>query len=126
VSRVLIALFLIASVSAAEGESPEANYVRAEKPLCAFHYTEKLETRALSVLQLELGSKGARFYDASNPVVTICHKKATLMFGGTLMPEGHHLLDPPHVYIDVDVCSHHILAVDHDDGMTVRDQSPCA
>ena len=129
-SRAFVAVFLIALIGVAQGSSlrdAEANYIRAEKPLCKFHYTENLETRVLSVLQLELGSQGARFYDASNPVVTICRKKATLMFGGTLMPNGRHLLDPPHIYIDVDVCSHRLLAIDHDDGMTVdMEAKPCA
>jgi len=128
--RGFIAILLIACIGVAEAKSlkdAETNYIRAEKPLCKFHYTENLETRALSVLQLELGSRGARFYDASNPVVTICRKKATLMFSGTLMPDGHYLLDPPHIYIDVDVCSHRFLAIDRDDGMTVdSDAKPCA
>ncbi len=104
----------------------DSNYIRVEKPLCKFHYDEELETQALSVLQLKLTSDGARFYDASKPIVTICRKKAILMFSGTLQPEGHYLLDPSNIYIDVEICSHRILTVDHDDGMTVSDTSPCA
>lgn len=127
--RTLVAILIASSVGVANGRSlkdAEANYIRGEKPLCKFRYDEKLETRALSVLQLELGSEGARFYNATNPVVTICRKKAILMFGGYLMPEGRSLLDPPHIFIDVDICSHRILAVDHDNGITVTNDPPCA
>ena len=127
--RALVAILIACSVSVAYGRSlkdAEADYIQGEKPLCKFHYDEKLETRALSVLQLELGSEGARFYNASDPVVTICRKKAILIFGGNLMPEGRSLLDPPHIFIDVDICSHRILAVDHDNGITVTNDPPCA
>jgi hypothetical protein len=97
----------------------------AQRPRCAFRYDEKLETRALSILQSELSSSGARFYDGSRPVITVCRSKATLMFSGTKRDNDRYLLDPPHIFVDVDVCSHRILAVDRDDGMTVSDEPPC-
>jgi hypothetical protein len=102
-----------------------ASYILAQKPRCLFRYDEKLETRVLSVLQHELSSSGARFYDASRPIVTVCRSKATLMFSGTKRDNGHELLDPSNIFIDVDVCSHRILTIDHDNGTTVVDTPPC-
>jgi hypothetical protein len=127
--RISLTATLLATVLAglATGAPPkETIYIHAEKSRCKFHYDEKLETRALSALQLELTSNGARYYDASRPIITICHNKATLMFSGINDVKGRELLDPSHIYIDVDICSHHILAVDRDDGMTVTNDPPCA
>jgi hypothetical protein len=110
----------------ARAEQPSKPYYGVvEKPRCRFRYDEKLETRTLSILQRELSASGARFYDPRRPIVAVCRSKATLMFSGTKRDNGHYLLDPPHIFVDVDVCSHRILTVDRDDGMTVSDEPPC-
>jgi hypothetical protein len=127
--RALLAapIFAVCFSVLAQGASlPDSYYIHEQKPLCKFQYDEKLETVSLQILQQQLTSDGAHFYDGSKPIVTVCRKKAILMFGGTLMPEGRHLLDPPHIFIDVDVCSHQILAVDRDDGISVTNDPPCA
>jgi|tagenome__1003787_1003787.scaffolds.fasta_scaffold20981456_5 hypothetical protein len=125
-----LAVGLAANSAASHAASPHsadngAVYIVAQKPRCAFRYDEKLETRVLSLLQHQLSSEGARFYDPKRPIVTVCRSKASLMFSGDLEPDGRSLLDPPHIYIDVDLCSHRILTTDRDDGMTVTDAPPC-
>jgi len=127
VRTILAAALLIpTSTGLATASQKGPIYIHAEKPRCKFHYDEKLETRALSALQLELSSDGARFYDATKPIITVCRNKATLMFSAATIVEGRTPMDPSHIFIDVDICSHRILAVDHDDGMTVTNDPPCA
>ena len=127
--RALLAAPIFAvgfSVVAQSASLPGSYYIHEQKPLCKFRYDEKLETVALQILQLQLTSYGAQFYDAKHPIITLCRRKAVLMFSGMLNVKGYDLLDPPNIYIDVDVCSHRILAVDHDNGTSVTDDSPCA
>lgn len=118
-----VALLLTAIVTSAQAAQPD--YIVSQKPICKFHYDERLETRMLSVLQHELTSGGATYYDAKKPVITICRSKADLMFSGTIDRNGQSLLDPPHIFVDVDICSHRILKVDRDDGTTVTNGLPC-
>ncbi len=128
----ILQLALVSIIGQADGlPHPQAYlpskpyYDVVEKPHCAFRYDEKLETRVLSILRHELSSSGAHFYDASRPIVTVCRSKAILMFSGTRRNNGRMLLDPPNIYIDVDVCSHRILTIDRDNGTTVVDAPPC-
>ena len=118
------AVVLAASISSS-AYAAGVNYIFVQNPVCKFRYDERLETRVLSILQRELTSEGAAFYDAKNPIVTLCRKKATLMLSVDTAQNGKRFLDPPHVFVDVDVCSHQILGVDRDDGITVTDASPC-
>ncbi len=107
-----------------KAHAEEPIYTIGQKPACRFHYDEQLETRALMTLQRELHSKFASYYDAKNPLITVCRKKAILIF--SMLPSiGTHFLDPPNIFIDVDVCSHHILEVGRDSGTEVTDAPPC-
>lgn len=101
------------------------SYLIGQKPRCAFRYDEKLETLAANILQKELTSEGAEFYDPKRPLVTLCHSKATLMFSGLREPQGRSLLDPPHIFVEMDTCSHRILKVGRDDGTTVTNDPLC-
>ena len=123
--RAAMLPFVLVADATCVNAQPRPYYDVVQKPRCHFSYDEKLETRALSILQRELSSDGASFYDAERPVVTVCRSKATLIFGGTLERDGRSVLDPPHIFIDVDVCTHRILNVDRDNGTTVTDGPEC-
>ncbi len=83
--------------------------LETEKPRCKGHYTEDVETRALTVLTRLLTTEGARFYDGAHPVVRLCRSKMELYYYGDVPRDGGSLLDPDTIRIDLDVCTHRVI-----------------